>query len=644
MAGAIDMMAGGMGGGGGGGLQPLIAALDHYTSMLQAVSNAINGVKTVTPSAAPKTSAPTAAPVPTAAKPAIPATAPPVPTGGLGALMESIGGLGKAFTGLALQARLMAEVAKAVAIAVAPLDAVFKAIGDMLEPIANAVAGLLKLAIAISPIMVALKLLGKLLTIVLMPFQMLGKIVDAISSVLEAFMVPLDMVAEQMEMVADAIAAAIAVIGISAKSAKTPQNAVQNAFKSVTKTIENVLVNPLEAIPGLIGQIRGAVETLNPAAMVAFDLAMRDLMAVFGEAFMPIVQVATSVVREFANTLRPILQTMAPLFKRMAESIGSLLIKNIDKLTQAFERMLPFIEMYIKSMIDAATRQGAIADQSAANNSSLKDIGSFFANFFRSTKQIEDSAKKERAAKDKVNNLINIEAVGMNKAVQERLLGILPDPKVMKAKLQGKIDEITKLEEADKQAGFKEPAAVMEGRSTEKEMLKNMIDLSQMRDQFVKSGAKDQDGMVKGGEQALNETLTEVHKARKDLKDKKIDQNQFNAVLNRLVEAQKFLGDNMKNAIKAGKPAGAEGLAAAVNPAFKSIADLTRETLLSAFVATSTGADMKEKQNQKAVDNVAGLPDVIKNNVRDAMVEALKQNGEKPAPQAAKPVFDGGRA
>jgi len=214
----------------------------------------------------------------------------------------------------------------------------------------------------------------------------------------------------------------------------------------------------------------------------------------------------------------------------------------------------------------------------------------------------------------------------------------------MKAKLQGKIDEITKLEEADKQAGFKEPAAVMEGRSTEKEMLKNMIDLSQMRDQFVKSGAKDQDGMVKGGEQALNETLTEVHKARKDLKDKKIDQNQFNAVLNRLVEAQKFLGDNMKNAIKAGKPAGAEGLAAAVNPAFKSIADLTRETLLSAFVATSTGADMKEKQNQRAVDNVAALPDVIRNGVEDAMVAAMRQVERNPEPNAARPVFDGGRA
>jgi hypothetical protein len=328
----------------------------------------------------------------------------------------------------------------------------------------------------------------------------------------------------------------------------------------------------------------------------------------------------------------------------MSESIGALLIKNIDKLTQAFEKMLPFIEMYIKSMIDAATRQGAIADQSAANNSSLKDIGSFFANFFRSTKQIEDSAKKERAAKDKVNNLINIEAVGINKAVEQRLLGIIPDPKVMKGKLQNKIDEITKLEEADKKAGFNEPVAVMQGRSAEKEMLKNMIDLSQMRDQFVKSGAKDQDGTVKGGEQALNETLTEVHKARKDLKEKKIDQNQFNAVLNRLVEAQKFLGDNMKNAIKAGKPAGAEGLAAAVNPAFKSIADLTRETLLSAFVATSTGADMKEKQNQKAVDNVAALPEVIKNGVQEAMVAALKQNAAQPEQNPARPVFAGGMA
>jgi hypothetical protein len=53
---------------------------------------------------------------------------------------------------------------------------------------------------------------------------------------------------------------------------------------------------------------------------------------------------------------------------------------------------------------------------------------------------------------------------------------------------------------------------------------------------------------------------------------------------------------------------------------------------------------MKEKQNQKAVDNVAGLPEIIRNNVKDAMVEALKQNGEKPAPQADKPVFAGGRA
>jgi hypothetical protein len=128
------------------------------------------------------------------------------------------------------------------------------------------------------------------------------------------------------------------------------------------------------------------------------------------------------------------------------------------------------------------------------------------------------------------------------------------------------------------------------------------------------------------------------------LKDKKIDQNQFNAVLNRLVEAQKFLGDNMKNAIKAGKPAGAEGLAAAVNPAFKSIAELTRETLLSAFVATSTGADMKEKQNQRAVDNVAALPDVIRNGVEDAMVAAMRQVERNPEPNAARPVFDGGRA
>jgi hypothetical protein len=53
---------------------------------------------------------------------------------------------------------------------------------------------------------------------------------------------------------------------------------------------------------------------------------------------------------------------------------------------------------------------------------------------------------------------------------------------------------------------------------------------------------------------------------------------------------------------------------------------------------------MKEKQNQKAVDNVAALPEVIKNGVQEAMVAALKQNAAQPEQNAAKPVFAGGMA
>jgi hypothetical protein len=53
---------------------------------------------------------------------------------------------------------------------------------------------------------------------------------------------------------------------------------------------------------------------------------------------------------------------------------------------------------------------------------------------------------------------------------------------------------------------------------------------------------------------------------------------------------------------------------------------------------------MKEKQNQRAVDNVAALPDVIRNGVEDAMVAAMRQVERNPEPNAARPVFDGGRA
>ena len=77
----------------------------------------------------------------------------------------------------------------------------------------------------------------------------------------------------------------------------------------------------------------------------------------------------------------------------------------------------------------------------------------------------------------------------------------------------------------------------------------------------------------------------------------------------------------------------AQGLAAAQNPAFKSIADLSRDTILKAFTATSSQAQMKEQQNKKAVDNVANLPAIILQGVQAGMKAAMDiQNGVAAAP------------
>ena len=536
MAGAVDLTA--SMGGGGGSLDPLIAALDRYSSMLERVASAMGGA------------VPEPNPVSISSGSSIPISAPEQSAGAIPSqsdLVRVVSEWGdatvKALINLTNQFNLsfgnltdkmkestkpaeqkienkpnnqssqnpqqqqkqpkgfgdfassilaavkginiwayaleksMAQIGRLVDIALKPIGDFIEMLGEALTPIADIVASLIKMSGATAIVTPIIKVLGKLLQLLAVPFKLLASLVKAFGDVLESAIQPFEIFTDGLILMGDMLESSISALGLFGKSTKTAQNAITDGFEAVKKNIKNVLTDPFNAVPSLIGQIRGAVETLNPGAMVEFDLTMRDLTAVFGTAFVPIVQSATRVLRELAEKLYPIFQRLSPLFEKMTAAIGDTLILNIERLADAFERLQPAIQAYIESQIYAAERQSLLAEQYYKAENSLSVAGSWFLNWFRTNKDLEKSLGTEKRK-----------------------------------------------------------------RPNEK------------RDE--------------------NKTV---------------------------------------------------GLAAATNPAFKSIADLTRETLLSAFVATSSQAQMKEKEDADARKNVAQLPEVIKNAAQEAFVAAMRQ-------------------
>jgi len=127
-------------------------------------------------------------------------------------------------------------------------------------------------------------------------------------------------------------------------------------------------------------------------------------------------------------------------------------------------------------------------------------------------------------------------------------------------------------------------------------------------------------------------------------KDSPEDQKLMLGVLNNLDKAFKPLEKEMERLVAGGKEeGGAAGLAAATNAQYKQAADLSRDIIQNAFVATSGAVDKKEDDNKKAVAMVIDLPNVIQQNVEKGMLAAMNKKKEA-MPQNDKPAFAKGVA
>lgn len=457
---------------------------------------------------------------------------------GLGNVGNIAGTVAKGLGGLAIAldvgTKIVEEIFDLIESALEPLDDAIKAVGDALQPLADLISTTLKtvlapfmaimeflgsvlkavtfpmmalmrvikslIDVAMLPLGMVAKTIGKALQLLSIPLRLLESIVSAIIEVFDELLVPIDMLIMMVELVADAIPDWIKSMSKSAKAQKDSIKIISDLSKTFKDTVKNLLINPFEVLPSLINQIRESVDLFNPGAIMDFDLAMRDLQAVFGEFFAPMVKEAAIVVRSFADTLRPILLAAAPIFQKLIGAVGDQLLANISLFAETLALAIPGIVAFINAQVHGAERQLLLMEKWRRADSLFKMIAFPFEMMLKTNKGLKADIKEAR---------------------------------------------------------------------------------------------KNEPGFM--NKQALP---------------------------------------------------GAQGLAVAYNAAFKSIADIGKESMLQAFIGTSSMASLKNAKRQKAEDNIADLKNVIKDAGKNAFLEALEQH-DKRKPAAAGGIlgniFGGGK-
>lgn len=498
-----------------------------------------------------------------------------------------------------------------------PLGETVNLLGEVFQPLIDAISGMMR--IILGPVMIGYKALSVLVSSLLTPIQLLldkvGVVIDTISDFLDT-------------------------IDLFGKAQRAAANATNEAFKTIRTTIKNLLTDPLSAVPALLNQIYDAVQTFNPGAMLEFELALRDAKAVFGEALLPIVRILTDVIRRFADTLRPILQKLQPQFEKLARSLGEHLIRNVDLLSIAIERMIPLFEKYLfyeTQNLEIARKK---RDEQIQRQDPLTNLAKGIAAQNAPAPALE--APKKTFLKMIGDLFVPIPQFGGMLAGQAE--------RPLEARIGDKMRGLQKDLEIAKAAGNKAEIKVAEEKLKALNSLYEIISKQGTRFEFLQKADPEKLKNDKAYQEALKAFMDSMKSVEGNLflaeKGRRIGPEEKAKNLEnankRMAEAQGNLAKEMDRIIKEGHgPGAAMGLAAPMNPQYKAIADLTRETMLSAFIATSVaGGDDKKQQDDNARKNVAALPKVIE----DAVVAAMQIIKEKQAAAPGEPAFGRGVA
>lgn len=100
----------------------------------------------------------------------------------------------------------------------------------------------------------------------------------------------------------------------------------------------------LSALEGLATVVKGFVEALSPSTVQMFGRAMMDLTATVGQAFLPALQLAGSVVRSIADQISPAMRALAPIFTQLVQVFGGIIVQYANAVAVLLQASIPILE------------------------------------------------------------------------------------------------------------------------------------------------------------------------------------------------------------------------------------------------------------------------------------------------------------
>lgn len=135
-------------------------------------------------------------------------------------------------------------------------------------------------------------------------------------------------------------------VGEAGRAALTTTGAIR-AIGSGLSAMTARLLAPVNAVKAIADSIASFVGLANPVAVRLFTLALRDTMAVLGQALTPILKGVTIYVRQFGDVLAKLMPVVQPLL----DVIGQMIASVAQGAVQLWEAAAPFIELFTDVMV-----------------------------------------------------------------------------------------------------------------------------------------------------------------------------------------------------------------------------------------------------------------------------------------------------
>jgi len=116
--------------------------------------------------------------------------------------------------------------------------------------------------------------------------------------------------------------------------------------------IAGAALGPVAAITAAGAAVTAFVEALNPASVLVFGQALRDLLATIGVAAQPLLEALTSITRELAAALLPVMKQLQPILAQVAGTLASVLGTAARALASILSSLVPILHV-VANLFDA---------------------------------------------------------------------------------------------------------------------------------------------------------------------------------------------------------------------------------------------------------------------------------------------------